>query len=74
VDRLNIKRYRNRLRQIRLAPIIGRVVETVGLLVKAQGLKLPVGESCLIHSRKGVVPAEVIGFHRVGAAMRERTA
>ena len=63
MDRLNIKRYRNRLRQIRLAPIIGRVVETVGLLVKAQGLKLPVGESCLIQSRKGVVPAEVIGFH-----------
>ena len=51
------------MRQIRLAPIVGRVVETVGLLVKAQGLKLPVGESCLIQSRKGIVPAEVIGFH-----------
>ena len=66
---LDIKRYRNRLRQVRLTPIIGKVTETIGLLVKARGLKLPVGESCLIQNEKGAVPAEVIGFQSDRHAM-----
>jgi len=61
-ETLNFARYRNRLRQIRLAPISGKVTETIGLLVKAQGLKLPIGEACLIQNKRGQVPAEVIGF------------
>ena len=68
-EKLNFSRYRNRLRQIRLVPISGRVTETVGLLVKAQGLKLPVGEACLIQNKRGQVPAEVIGFQSDQQAM-----
>ena len=68
-EMLNFSRYRNRLRQIRLVPISGKVTETVGLLVKAQGLKLPVGEACLIQNKRGQVPAEVIGFQSDQQAM-----
>ena len=41
----------------------GSVVEIVGLLVKAQGIALPVGETCLIKNRSGDIHAEVIGFN-----------
>ncbi len=42
----------------------GRVTEITGLLLKVSGLRVSVGEACLIHGEDGElpVPAEVVGF------------
>ena len=61
---VDISRYRRRIQGLRLTPIAGRVVEIVGLLVKAEGLSIPVDEICLIDNGNGRVPAEVIGFNQ----------
>ncbi|SVE52208.1 uncharacterized protein METZ01_LOCUS505062, partial [marine metagenome] len=58
-----LSRFRSNITNRRFAQLEGSVVEIVGLLVKAQGIALPVGETCLIKNRSGDIPAEVIGFN-----------
>jgi flagellum-specific ATP synthase len=42
----------------------GRVTQVVGLTVRAEGPRVPVGELCVIAGQADTVPAEVVGFHR----------
>ena len=60
---VGLSKFRSNIINRRLAQLEGRVVEIVGLLVKAQGIALPVGETCLVKNRNGDIPAEVIGFN-----------
>jgi len=60
---VDLSRFRSNITNRRFAQLEGSVVEIVGLLVKAQGIALPVGETCLIKNRSGDIPAEVIGFN-----------
>ena len=60
---VDLSRFRGNLISRRFTQLEGSVVEIVGLLVKAQGVTLPVGETCLIKNRTGDIPAEVIGFN-----------
>jgi len=60
---VGLSKFRGNIINRRLAQLEGSVVEIVGLLVKAQGIALPVGETCLVKNRNGDIPAEVIGFN-----------
>jgi len=60
---VGLSKFRSNIINRRLAQLEGSVVEIVGLLVKAQGIALPVGETCLVKNRNGDIPAEVIGFN-----------
>ncbi len=60
---VGLSKFRSNIINRRLAQLEGRIVEIVGLLVKAQGIALPVGETCLVKNRNGDIPAEVIGFN-----------
>ena len=60
---VGLSKFRSNIINRRLAQLEGRVVEIVGLLIKAQGIALPVGETCLVKNRNGDIPAEVIGFN-----------
>ena len=60
---VDLSRFRSNITNRRFVLLEGSVVEIVGLLVKAQGIALPVGETCLIKNRSGDIPAEVIGFN-----------
>ena len=60
---VDLSKFRGNVTSRRFAQLEGAVVEIVGLLVKAQGIALPVGETCLIKNRNGDIPAEVIGFN-----------
>lgn len=61
---VDIGRFRRQIQGLRLTAISGKVVEVVGLLVKAEGLNIPVGEICFINNGFKSLPAEVIGFNQ----------
>ncbi|GAB4387977.1 MAG: FliI/YscN family ATPase [Thermodesulfovibrionales bacterium] len=42
--------------------VYGRVVEITGLLIKATGLRVSIGEACKIYCEADAVDAEVVGF------------
>ena len=59
----SLKGYQDRLAQIDTAPIVGRVVRTVGLLVESNGPRASVGSICEIAASSGPpLTVEVVGF------------
>lgn len=41
----------------------GRVRAMVGAALEVAGLRVRAGDACAIHTREGIVPGEVVGFH-----------
>ena len=59
----SLKEYQDRLAQIDAAPIVGRVVRTVGLLIESSGPRASVGSICEIAASSGPpLTVEVVGF------------
>ena len=59
----SLKGYEDRLAQIDTAPIVGRVVRTVGLLIESSGPRASVGSICEIAASSGPpLTVEVVGF------------
>ncbi len=59
----SLKGYQDRLAQIDTAPIVGRVVRTVGLLIESNGPRASVGSICEIAASSGPpLTVEVVGF------------
>jgi FliI/YscN family ATPase len=59
----SLKGYQDRLAQIDAAPIVGRVVRTVGLLIESSGPRASVGSICEIAASSGPpLTVEVVGF------------
>ncbi|MBA4393735.1 MAG: flagellum-specific ATP synthase FliI, partial [Desulfobacca sp.] len=55
--------YLEAIQQAEPLPVFGRVNEITGILIKAQGLKVSVGEACKIYVDRGTpLEAEVVGF------------
>jgi flagellum-specific ATP synthase len=59
----SLKGYQDRLSQVDAAPIVGRVVRTVGLLIESSGPRASVGSICEIAASSGPpLTVEVVGF------------
>lgn len=63
---VDIRKYRKRIGKFRPIRLYGRVAQLTGLMVQVDGLIVPVGEICLVHSVSDSEPvlAEVIGFNK----------
>src|SRR5437870_3325656 len=62
--RVDLGRYRARLKNIDPIRATGRVVQVIGLTIEAEGLRSRIGELCYIRGSRFQVPiaAEVVGF------------
>jgi flagellum-specific ATP synthase len=59
----SLKGYQDRLAHVDAAPIVGRVVRTVGLLIESSGPRASVGSICEIAASNGPpLTVEVVGF------------
>jgi FliI/YscN family ATPase len=59
----SLQRYHDRLAKVDSAPIVGRVVRTVGLLIESSGPRASVGAICEITASSGPpLTVEVVGF------------
>jgi len=62
-EAFSLKGYQDRLATIEAAPIVGRVVRTVGLLIESTGPRASVGSICEIAASSGPpLTVEVVGF------------
>ncbi|HEV8395337.1 MAG TPA: FliI/YscN family ATPase [Vicinamibacterales bacterium] len=62
-EAFSLKGYQDRLATIEAAPIVGRVVRTVGLLIESNGPRASVGSICEIAASSGPpLTVEVVGF------------
>ncbi|MCS7241158.1 flagellar protein export ATPase FliI [Candidatus Caldatribacterium sp.] len=61
---LDVAKIRQRLKEIETLRVNGKVVQSVGIVIEAQGPSCRVGDICAIRSREGEreVLAEVVGF------------
>ncbi|NTU42890.1 MAG: FliI/YscN family ATPase [Nitrospirales bacterium] len=60
---IDLSSYRNALREADPLRVYGRIEEITGIIIKASGLKVSIGEACKIYTDYGpVVDAEVVGF------------
>ncbi len=60
---LSLHRYIDLVEDIEPMRVYGRVVEITGIIIKATGLMVSVGEACKVYSDTGaVIDAEVVGF------------
>jgi flagellum-specific ATP synthase len=59
----SLKSYQDRLARVDTAPLVGRVVRTVGLLIESTGPRASVGSICEIAASSGPpLTVEVVGF------------
>jgi FliI/YscN family ATPase len=60
---VSLQPYLAQLGRLEPAPVVGRVVRAVGLLVESIGPPVSVGDICTIRPRRGAaLPVEVVGF------------
>jgi flagellum-specific ATP synthase len=60
---INLAPYWDAIKQAEPLPVFGRVNEITGILIKAIGLKVSVGQACKIYLEEGPpLEAEVVGF------------
>lgn len=66
IPAVDIKKYRRKVSKLRSTRLYGRVAQVTGLMIQVDGLAVPVGEVCWVHSvlSREPVAAEVVGFNR----------
>ncbi|NOY64289.1 MAG: hypothetical protein GXO97_02665, partial [Nitrospirae bacterium] len=63
METIALDRYIKLVEEIDPLRIYGKVVEITGIIIKATGLRVSIGEACKIYSDDGsVIDAEVVGF------------
>jgi len=59
---MDLREYIDRVETAEPLRVYGRIVEITGILTKAVGLKVSMGETCRVYSDSHVIDAEVVGF------------